>query len=163
MRNSLSCQEPAECARALGLRAIVVEDYQQPDVRLEYFFDSSYAGFDRFGRVVDQRWYDYGASADRDRYTYGYDRASNRLYRENITASGKDEFYSYLCLSQLSPACFFMVVRSGVRANIPRASLQLARIWREVRSVRLRCDQRGRVVRGLEAVSRHATSFALVG
>ena len=71
--------------------------------------------------------------------------------------------YRYLCLSQLSPACFFMVVRSGVRANIPRASLQLARIWREVRSVRLRCDQRGRVVRGLEAVSRHATSFALVG
>ena len=79
----------------LGLGTIVIEDYPQPDVRLEYFFDSSYAGFDRFGRVVDQRWYDYGASADRDRYTYGYDRASNRLYRENTTASGKDEFYSY--------------------------------------------------------------------
>ena len=79
----------------LGLGTIVVEDYQQPDVQLEYFFDSSYAGFDRFGRVVDQRWYDYGASVDRDRYTYGYDRASNRLYRENATASGKDEFYTY--------------------------------------------------------------------
>ena len=63
----------------LGLGTIVIEDYEQPDVRLEYFFDSSYAGFDRFGRVVDQRWYDYGASADRDRYTYGYDRAVNRI------------------------------------------------------------------------------------
>ena len=62
----------------LGLGTIVIEDYEQPDVRLEYFFDSAYSGFDRFGRVVDQRWYDYGASADRDRYTYGYDRASNR-------------------------------------------------------------------------------------
>jgi RHS repeat-associated protein len=79
----------------LGLGTIVVEDYQQPDVRLEYFFNSAYSGFDRFGRVVDQRWYDYGASADRDRYTYGYDRASNRTYRENTMASGKDEFYSY--------------------------------------------------------------------
>ncbi len=79
----------------LGLGTIVVEDYRQPDVRLEYFFDSAYSGWDRFGRVVDQRWYDYGASADRDRFTYGYDRASSRLYRENTVASGKDEFYSY--------------------------------------------------------------------
>jgi RHS repeat-associated protein len=79
----------------LGVGTIVKEDFEQPDVRLEYFFDSAYSGFDRFGRIVDQRWYDYGASADRDRYTYGYDRASNRLYRENATASGKDEFYTY--------------------------------------------------------------------
>ena len=79
----------------LGLGTIVIEDYEQPDVRLEYFFDSAYSGFDRFGRVVDQRWYDYGASADRDRYTYGYDRASNRTYRENTIASAKDEFYTY--------------------------------------------------------------------
>ncbi len=64
-------------------------------MRLETFFDSAYSGWDRFGRVVDQRWYDYGASADRDRFTYGYDRASNRTYRENTLASGKDEFYTY--------------------------------------------------------------------
>ena len=73
----------------LGLGTIVVEDYRQPDVRLEYFFDGAYSGWDRFGRVVDQRWYDYGASADRDRFTYGYDRASSRLYRENTVASGE--------------------------------------------------------------------------
>ena len=85
----------------LGLGTIVIEDYEQPDVRLEYFFSSSYAGFDRFGRVVDQRWYDYGASADRDRYTYGYDRASNRTYRENTIASAKDEFYTYDAINRL--------------------------------------------------------------
>ena len=85
-----------------GPATIVKEDYEQPDVRLEYFFDRAYSGFDRFGRVVDQRWYDYGASADRDRYTYGYDRASNRLYRENTTASGKDEFYSYDAVNRLA-------------------------------------------------------------
>ncbi len=86
----------------LGLGTIVVEDYQQPDVRLEYFFDSAYSGWDRFGRVVDQRWYDYGASADRDRFTYGYDRASSRLYRENTVASGKDEFYTYDDVNRLA-------------------------------------------------------------
>mgnify|MGYP000858361248 CR=1 FL=1 len=85
----------------LGLDTIVIEDYQQPDVRLEYFFNSAYRGFDRFGRVVDHRWYDYGASADRDRFTYGYDRASNRTYRENTIASGKDEFYTYDAINRL--------------------------------------------------------------
>ncbi len=74
-----------------------MEDYAQPDVKLNYDSGTAgaYAGFDRFGRVVDHLWYDYGASADRDRFTYDYDRASSRLYRENTVASGKDEFYSY--------------------------------------------------------------------
>ncbi|NUQ65008.1 MAG: RHS repeat-associated core domain-containing protein, partial [Pirellulales bacterium] len=81
----------------LGLGTIIVEDYPEPDVKLNYDSGTAgeYAGFDRFGRVVDHLWRDYGAGADRDRYTYGYDRASNRLYRENTTASAKDEFYGY--------------------------------------------------------------------
>jgi YD repeat-containing protein len=78
----------------LGIGRIVQEDYPEPEVRLDY--DSGtpgdYAGFDRFGRVIDHRWY---ANADRDRYTYGYDRASNRLYRENTLTLGRDEFYGY--------------------------------------------------------------------
>ncbi|TVS17111.1 MAG: hypothetical protein EA424_13360, partial [Planctomycetaceae bacterium] len=41
------------------------------------------------------RWYSYAASADHDRYTYDYDRASNRPYRENALASGRDELYGY--------------------------------------------------------------------
>jgi RHS repeat-associated protein len=62
----------------------------------------TYAGFDRFDRVVDQLWYDYGASADRDRFTYGYDRASSRLYRENTVASAKDEYYTYDDVNRLA-------------------------------------------------------------
>ena len=77
----------------LGLGRIVQEIYPEPEVRLDY--DSGtpgdYAGFDRFDRVVDHLWYAYAASADRDCYTYGYDRASNRLYRENTLTSGRDE------------------------------------------------------------------------
>ncbi len=81
----------------LGLGRMVVEDFVEPDVKLDYFGGTSgtYAGVDRFGRVVDQKWYDYAASAVRDQYTYGYDRAGNRLWRENATASAKDEFYTY--------------------------------------------------------------------
>ncbi len=81
----------------LGMGRIVQEDYPEPEVRLDY--DSGtpgdYAGFDCFGRVIDHLWRAYGASADRDRYTYGDDRASNRLYRENTLTSGRDELYGY--------------------------------------------------------------------
>jgi RHS repeat-associated protein len=87
----------------LGIGRIVVEDYVEPEVELNY--DSGtpgeYAGFDRFARVIDHRWYDYGASTDRDRYTYGYDRASNRLYRENTLTSGRDELYGHDQVSRL--------------------------------------------------------------
>jgi RHS repeat-associated protein len=88
----------------LGSGTIVVEDYAQPDVKLNYDSGTAgtYAGFDRFGRVVDQLWYDYGASADRDRFTYGYDRASSRLYRENAVASAKDEYYTYDDVNRLA-------------------------------------------------------------
>ena len=88
----------------LGSGTIVVEDYAQPDVKLNYDSGTAgtYAGFDRFGRVVDQLWYDYGASADRDRFTYGYDRASSRLYRENTVASAKDEYYTYDDVNRLA-------------------------------------------------------------
>jgi hypothetical protein len=81
----------------LGSGRVVVEDYQQPDVKLNYDSGTAgtYAGLDRFGRVMDHLWYDYGASSNRDRFTYGYDRASNRLYRENTVAAAKDEFYTY--------------------------------------------------------------------
>lgn len=68
----------------LGLGRLVLEGYPEPEVRLDY--DSGtpgqYDGFDRFGRVVDHLW-----------RAYGYDRASNRLYRENTLTTGRDEFY----------------------------------------------------------------------
>ena len=50
---------------------------------------------DRFGRVTDLLWYDYGSSADLLRFKHGYDRASNRLYREEADTSELDQLYSY--------------------------------------------------------------------
>ena len=83
---------------------MVVEDFPEPELRLDYFGQGSgtYAGFDRFGRVKDQLWRDYGAPADLDRYAYAHDRNSNRLYRENSVAPAKDELYAYDRLNRLT-------------------------------------------------------------
>jgi RHS repeat-associated protein len=60
-----------------------------------------YTGLDRFGRVVDQRWDISGT--DVERLKYGYDRASNRVWRQNTVAgSGQDEYYTQDGLYQLT-------------------------------------------------------------
>jgi RHS repeat-associated protein len=63
-----------------------------------------YTGLDRFGRLVDQRWFSgSGAGAvDVDRYGYTYDRNSNRLTRSNALQAGLSESYSYDGLNQLA-------------------------------------------------------------
>ncbi|MEX1232301.1 MAG: hypothetical protein WEB58_18800 [Planctomycetaceae bacterium] len=98
----------------LGRQTFVKVDYTEPE--LEYvLFDLAgsndpatgdiYSGFDRFGRVKDSRWYDYGSSADADRIKYGYDRNGNRLWRQNTVADalGKqfDELYGYDLINRL--------------------------------------------------------------
>ncbi len=79
----------------LGERSFVVADSPEPQVKwtLASLTGSNdpdtgdiYSGLDRFGRVKDNRWYDYGASADADRIQYGYDRAGNRVWRQNTVA-----------------------------------------------------------------------------
>lgn len=98
----------------LGLGTAVVVDYTEPDVKYTLVdlaggndedTGDIYSGFDRFGRVKDCRWYDYGASADTARLKYGYNRASNRLWREDTVARSLekefDELYSYDGLHRL--------------------------------------------------------------
>src|SRR5438477_12904945 len=52
-----------------------------------------YTGLDRFGRVVDQRWIVTANGTHTDRFQYGYDRDSNRLYRSNLVNHNFDELY----------------------------------------------------------------------
>jgi RHS repeat-associated protein len=53
-----------------------------------------YIGLDRFGRVVDQRWISSDSIAfPLDRFQYGYDRNSNRLYRNNMVNTAFGELY----------------------------------------------------------------------
>jgi len=90
-----------------GTGTMVVEDFVQPNVKLDRFGGTpgTYAGFDRFGRVSQQVWRDYGAGADCEKFTYEYDENSNRKNRQNTVAAatGKklDELYAYDSLDRL--------------------------------------------------------------
>ena len=90
----------------LGLQTPVQTTYPQPGIQYTLLGSSGgnspagdiYWGLDMFGRIIDSRWYNTGTSADIDRIKYGYDRASNRIWRQNpvATAAGAqfDEFYT---------------------------------------------------------------------
>ncbi len=60
-------------------------------------------GLDRFGRVADQIWTDYGADPDIviDHYSYEYDRAGNRVSRTNELDHDLDESYLYDAIDRL--------------------------------------------------------------
>ena len=61
-----------------------------------------YTGQDRFNRNIDIRWLRGGTTTHVDRIQYGFDRASNRLWRKNVVAATNwDELYSYDGLYQL--------------------------------------------------------------
>ena len=62
-----------------------------------------YTGWDRFSRVIDQRWIKTSTGAALERVQYGFDQAGNRQWRDNLVASGgQDEAYTYDGLSQLA-------------------------------------------------------------
>ena len=65
--------------------------------------NDNYSGWDRFGRVVDQRWTDGAGTADLDRYSYTYDGNSNRTSRTNLVETNGvlDEDYTYDGLNRL--------------------------------------------------------------
>jgi RHS repeat-associated protein len=94
----------------LGLSNVAKVDYTEPDLRFDLAFgsgDNPYDGLDRFDRVVDLLWRDYGASADAVRIKHGHDRASNRKWREDAVAAAQspavhmDELYTYDGVYQL--------------------------------------------------------------
>jgi RHS repeat-associated protein len=59
-----------------------------------------YTGLDRFGRIIDQRWMKGLGSLERVKY--GFDAASNRVWRQNTVAgTGQDEYYTYDGLYQV--------------------------------------------------------------
>ena len=91
----------------LGQDTVVKRGHSQPGVDLTYIAASGtgdagdqYTGLDRFGRVVDQQWVECGTPLDR--FQYGYDRDSNRLYRDNAVNSAFGELYSYDGFNQIA-------------------------------------------------------------
>ncbi|HVS71952.1 MAG TPA: hypothetical protein VHQ47_11910 [Phycisphaerae bacterium] len=89
----------------LGQGTVIQITYTEAGFGLDLWGGTSGAfnGIDRFGRVIDQRWVTTGGSpTDLDRYGYGYDQDSNRLYRQNMVGSNLDEYYTYDHLNRLT-------------------------------------------------------------
>jgi RHS repeat-associated protein len=85
-----------------GLGGTAKRAHPQPAVDLTYVKQSGesvadagdqYTGLDRFGRVVDQRWLVTSSGSHTDRFQYGHDRNSNRLYKDNKVAGDQSELY----------------------------------------------------------------------
>lgn len=88
----------------------------QPSLELTYIKPSDepvgdsgdpYSGYDRFGRTVDMRWNKLSGDTSTmlDRVQYGYDRASRRLWRQDLAAPAsarQDKFYQYDGLGQVT-------------------------------------------------------------
>ncbi len=94
--------EAVSSYKYLGLGQIVEED--NGAAKLTYLdSNGDVTGLDRFGRVVDQVWKDYSENVI-DEYRYGYDRAGNRWWKQNVgpNASGLDKLYSYDALDRLT-------------------------------------------------------------
>jgi RHS repeat-associated protein len=115
---------------------VVKVDYTEPDLRCDLAHGSGndpYDGLDRFDRVVDLLWRDYGASVDVERVKHGYDRASNRLWRESAVAAGQnpavhmDELYTYDGVYQLKT--FKRGDLNATRDAIVTGTLKFAQEW----------------------------------
>jgi RHS repeat-associated protein len=82
----------------LGLDQRVEIEYDQPGVEMSWVGTSGgdggdiYRGLDRFGRVIDMPW--KKGMTELARTEYGYDRNSNRTWR-NSPGTDQDEFYTY--------------------------------------------------------------------
>ncbi|HEY0984945.1 RHS repeat domain-containing protein [Schlesneria sp.] len=88
----------------LGLGTTVQTTYPQPSLQYTLLGSSSgtspagdiYWGLDQFGRIIDSRWYRTTTNVDTDRIKYGYDRASNRIWRQNPVATASSAQYDEL-------------------------------------------------------------------
>jgi len=101
----------------VGANKTVRASSPQPGTELTYIKQGAepvgdggdqYTGWDRFSRVIDQRWIVTSTTVALERIQYGFDQVSNRLYRANLVAEGlsaaQDEYYTYDNLSELLTA-----------------------------------------------------------
>ncbi len=90
----------------IGVDTVVRADYSLVQGGLRQSYGSSAAGYDGLdgpGRITALRW-TQADGTQVDGYAYGYDGSGNRTYKQNLTATGLDELYSYDALGRLTLA-----------------------------------------------------------
>ncbi|MDB5313221.1 MAG: hypothetical protein JWO38_7423, partial [Gemmataceae bacterium] len=113
-----------ESYKYLGLGTVVERDHPGSGVNLTYISPTSstgdagdvYVGLDRFGRVVDQNWYNPTTSTSTADLQYGYDADGNRLWRNDTVNTAFGELYTYDGLNQL--ASFARGTLNGTKTGI---------------------------------------------
>jgi RHS repeat-associated protein len=94
----------------LGLTTPVELDHPEPGVNLTYISQNGstgdagdqYTGLDRFGRVVEQNWYEPSTSSSVVDLQYGYDADSNVLWKIDGVNAAFGALYGYDALNQLT-------------------------------------------------------------
>jgi len=85
----------------MGLATPAVMKYPVPNLTLDY---TAVGALDRFNRITDHAWKNASGTA-LVQIKHGYDRVGNRLYREDVAATGAgksfDELYAYDGMNQL--------------------------------------------------------------
>lgn len=81
-----------------GANSLVKLAYPQVTngLNLELGSGGAFGGFDRYGRVIEQKWQNNAGSTIHDRYQYAYDRVSNRISRDvtpSTPPTNRDEYY----------------------------------------------------------------------
>ncbi len=86
----------------LGLSTVVQRTFPISQVSLSYIQQADqavgdagdqYTGLDRFGRIVDQNWYNTASSESLSDVQFGYDPDSNRLYANDLLNLAMGEIY----------------------------------------------------------------------
>ena len=94
----------------LGLDTVMERDHPQTGINQTFISQNNstgdagdmYTGLDRFGRIVDDNWYNTNTSASTDDFQYGYDADSDVLWRNNMVNIAFGELYSYDNTGQLT-------------------------------------------------------------
>jgi RHS repeat-associated protein len=91
-----------------GINSTVIIEYPEAGSELTYLGTpgdggDQYAGLDRFNRIIDIYWKRIVGGGDLARFKYNFDRAGNRLVRQDVMGAslGFDETYGYDGLNQL--------------------------------------------------------------
>jgi RHS repeat-associated protein len=114
----------------LGRATPVTAKSPQPDIEWTLTNPaggSGYPGLDDFNRVIDCRWYNLGTSTDLARIQYGYDRVSNRTYRDDLVdpTGSYSEYYTYDQLHRLKETERGQL--NGTKTGI--STLKFAQCW----------------------------------
>jgi RHS repeat-associated protein len=87
-----------------GLSSVAETQYDAATINSTLANGSLYPGLDLFGRIVNLPW-TQSTTGDLAQLNYGYDQASNRVYRQDAKAGTNfDELYSYDGMHRLQSA-----------------------------------------------------------